>query len=152
MIPCCLLEPLQMLSGGQQELSAGYLTLSPMCLGDAGPAPPPPPSNTSPGFILRPCKTRLHPLNLSLLFSPLPSTFSTHVVPLSWSEHKRPPSLSAEVAGASPQAQVESLGWHRRLISQTMADTSKFISYFHLWLPSLSPPPCQVKDASCNFS
>lgn len=32
-----------MLSGDQQELSAGYLTLSPMCLGDTGPAPRPSP-------------------------------------------------------------------------------------------------------------
>lgn len=40
------------------------------------------------------------------------------------------------------------LGWHQRLISQTATDISKFISYFHLWLLSLSPPPCQVKDSS----
>lgn len=146
--PCCLLEPLQM-RGGSRPLHPWSHVPGRHWRGASIAREPwlhfatPTQGKARQGSGL----SSSQPPSVSL-----PSTFSTHTVPLSWLECKRPPSLSAEVAGASPQAQAGPQGWHRRLISQAVADTSKFISYFHLWLLSRSPPPCQVKGASSNFS
>lgn len=84
------------------------------------------------------------------LASPL-ATSGTRVASLSWSERRGlHHCLQRELS--QPWARALLLAWHRRLISQAATDVSKFISYFHLWLLSRSPPPCQVKDSSSELS
>lgn len=97
---------------------------------------------------VRLCPHRLLlPLPLS---SPL-ATSGARVASLSWSEHRGlHHCLQRELS--QPWARALLLAWHRRLISQAATDISKFISYFHLWLLSQSPPPCQVKDSSSELS
>lgn len=85
--------------------------------------------------------------------SPLPHPFPpAHTWSCSAGQSARASITVCRGSGRQPQARALLLGWHQRLISQIATDISKFISYFHLWLLSLSPPPCEVKDSSSKFS
>lgn len=133
---CCLLGLSQRLHAAYWSPSkcleeAGHFTPSLMCPADTDPDPPHTHTHSA-------CKPWLHfaiptqgkasaPHPLTPLQSSLLETFSTHPVPLSWSECRRPPSLSAGVAGASPQAQADPrVGTEDSLVRPSLTLPSSF--------------------------